>query len=341
MKHRISKRIALALAMCVTCVLAFGATFVRADVNSGMGGTNELQVSVADPETDVKNADAKYNVYLVATATKDDRYDTYKYKFEVDAFNELGEGFDQATMTSDSWQKMAEAAKGIVERDKIEPNNHEPVPVGEKLTGLGDGIYLVLIPDAQSQLNTYTFTPALVSVPGKVGADGAPVYNTADGRWTNTNPTVPVPMVAKWSMAPRYGSLQINKTVSAFDGQPATFTYHIVDTATNGEQYENYAAVQYTAEGVQSTTIGHLPAGMELTVTEVDSGARYSVVGSDTQTATIAADKSVAVDFQNAPNESGKVGHGIENHFVFDKDLNGGDWQLDVRAIDASEVVKS
>ena len=332
MKHKISKRVLLALAMCVACVLAFGTTFAHASIDSNMGGTNELQVSVADPDTDVKNANAQVNVYLVATASKDATYDTYNYTFDVDAFKELGEGFDQATMTTDSWQKMAVTAKGIVESNSITPN--ATAPAGESITGLRDGIYLVLIPDAQSSMNTYTFTPALVSVPGKVGADGAPVYNTSAGRWTNTDPSVAVSLIAKWSMTPRKGALQINKTVNGFEGEAATFVYHIVDTETGGSKYENYAAVQYTAEGVQSTTVGNIPAGMSLTITEVDTGARYQVVGEASKTATVSADTNATVEFVNEPNGSGKGGHGIENHFVFSKDLNDGDWQLDVRAID-------
>ena len=291
-----------------------------------------LRPSASNPETDVKNANAQVNVYLVATASKDASYDTYNYTFDVEAFKELGKGFDQASMTSDSWIKMADAAKGIVEKNNVSPN--VTAPLGESITGLRDGIYLVLIPDAQSDINTFSFTPALVSLPGKVGADGAPVYNTSAGRWTNTNPVVPVPLVAKWSNKQLLGSLRINKTVNGFDGRPATFTYHIVDTETGGAKYENYAAVQYTSDGVQSTTVGGIPAGMNLTVTEVNTGARYQVAGDATKTATVSGSETVAVDFVNEPNGSGKVGHGIENHFVFSENVNDGDWQLDVRAID-------
>lgn len=339
MKHKIGKYVVLALVACAVCVLAFGNTLAQASVDSNMGGANELKVSVANPDTDVKNANAQVNVYLVASASKDASYDTYNYSFDVDAFKELGKGFDQATMTSDSWIKMAEAAKGIVEKSNVSPN--ATAPVGESITGLKDGIYLVLIPDAQSDTNTYSFTPALVSLPGKVGADGAPVYNTSAGRWTNTNPAVAVPLVAKWSSKQRLGSLRINKTVNGFDGKAATFVYHIVDTETGGAKYENYAAVQYTSDGVQSTTVGGLPAGINLTVTEVNTGARYRIVGDATKTATISGTETATVDFENESDGSGKVGHGIENHFVFSDNVNDGDWQLDVRAIDASEVVNT
>ena len=39
--------------------------------------------------------------------------------------------------------------------------------------------------------------------------------------------------------------------------------------------------------------------------------------------ATISAKETVAVNFENAPNGSGKVGHGIENHYSFTPDGTG------------------
>lgn len=337
MKHKMNRRVALAFAVCMACVLAFGAALAQADINSGLSGTNKLTVSVADPKTDVKNASVQVNVYRVATGSKDTSYDTYNYTFDVPAFKDLGEGYDPATMTSDSWQSMAKAASKIVSDKSLTPD--ASAPAGETIAELPDGMYLVVIPEAHSELNSFTFTPALVAVPGKVGADGSAVYNTSEGRWTNTDPEVPVTMVAKWSMSPLYGSLQINKVVPGFSGEAATFVYHIVDTQTSGQQYENYAAVQYTADGVQSATVNHIPAGMEVTVTEEYTGARFDLASDASQTTSIVANQTVAVDFQNKPNDSGKQGHGIENHFVFDEEFNGGDWHLDVHAIDASEVV--
>lgn len=334
MKHKYSNRAVLALALCVACALAFGATLAQAVVNSGLGGNNDLTIRVADAESEVGDVSLKVNIYRIATGSKDADYDTYNYTFDVPAFSKLGEGYDPTTMTSDSWQSMAEAAKTIVEEDSVSPD--AMAPVGEKISGLADGVYLALIPDAESERYSFTFTPALVAVPGKVGTDGAPVYNTAYGSWTND-----VSAVVKWSMTQRYGSLRIDKTVTNFSGEPATFTFRVVDTETGGEKYENYAMVIYTSEGVQSDTINRIPAGMNVTVTEVDGGAQYQAVSTAGETIDIKADGEVSVSFTNVPNDSGKSGHGIENHFVFDESYNGGDWRLETRAIDASEVVSN
>ena len=337
MKHRLTHRAVLALAVCVTCVLAFGVTLAQAVTDANLGGDNELVVNLADAQTDVQNAGAQVNVYRIATGSKDANYDTYNYTFDVEPFTSLGEGYDPKTMTSDSWQSMAQAAQAIVASQGTTPV--ATAPAGDTITGLTNGLYLVLIPDASSQQYTYSFTPAIVALPGKVGADGAAVYNTADGRWTNTDPKVPVQMVAKWSMSELYGSLQINKTVTGFSGSPATFVFHIVDAETGGQVYEGYAAVQYTSEGEHSTTVGHIPAGLELVVTEEDSGSRFVLTSENGQTATIEPSETATVSFTNSPIENGRDGHGIENHFVFDENYNGGDWRLDVRAIDKSEYV--
>ncbi len=339
MKHRKSNRLALVIAAFVVCVLALGVSLAQADVDSGLGGTNELvaNVSANEKDPDVQKANVQVNLYRIATGSKNASYDTYDYTFDVAAFKSLGEGFDPATMTGDSWQRMAEAAKKLVQDGKLTPD--VTARAGEKISGLADGVYLVLAPDAATGAYSYAFTPALVALPGKVGADGAPVYNTSGGRWTNTDPAVPVNVTLKWSQSPRYGSLRIDKTVNGFTGEAATFAFHIVDAQTGGKQYDNYAAVQYTAEGTQSTTVGHIPAGMELVVTEEYTGARYRLVSANDQTATIVADDVVSVSFTNEPRGSndggGTGGHGIENHFVFDE--GQGDWQLDARVIDASE----
>lgn len=336
MKHKLSKRALLVLAMCVTCVLAFGAAFAQASTDSRLGGKNVLVVNVAN----IKDASAQVNLYRIATGSKDGTYDTYNYTFDVESFKELGNGYDPATMTSDSWQAMAETAKGIVADKKLTPD--ATAAAGDDITGLPDGLYLVIVPDTASSTHSYTFTPAIVALPGKVDADGSPVYRTDLGTWTNaTDPVTPVNVNVKGSMTQLFGSLKINKTVSNFLGEPVTFTYHVVDTKTGGKEYEVFTGVHYTAEGVQSDTINQIPAGMELTVTEIDTGAGYRLTSEDNQVATIKANEVAEVSFQNEPDNSGITGHGVVNHFVYDDNYNGGDWHLEPRVIDASEVVNN
>lgn len=333
MKHKISKRAVLVLAMCVACVLAFGTSLAQADIDSNLGGTNKLQLVLQDqnPESDVNNAsmqDAK--IYKVASVSKDQTYDTYNYTFDVQGFTELGNGFNPATV---DWQDMAKDAKEAVDGGNIDPV--ATMPVGETLTGLPDGLYFVDIPNARSTKFEYEFTAGLVTLPGKVDANNNPVYNTAYGRWTNTEPVVPVKAEVKYETTRLFGSLQINKSVidssgnPIKNGEPASFVFHIT-----GEGCDEYVTAQFDGTTVTGGIIGHIPAGIPLTVTEVNSGAAYQVVGESSKPVTVYADTDPAVvEFQNTPNGSGKIGYGVENHYVYD----GDDWNVTQRTINASE----
>ena len=336
MKHRFSIRALLVLATCVACLLAFGATLAQADVyNSDKGGENQLTVDVANKESEyMRNVKLKMDLYRVGSAEKDPNYDAYNYKFESE-FEDLNQNFNQQTITNEGWTDKAADAKKIAARDEVKPYVGD-VPMGDTITGLPDGVYLVVIPDTQSGKYAFTFSPTLVILPSKIDARGAPVYTSDAGSWTNI--VNAVFLDAKWTMKELKGSLEIKKTVTHFVGDDATFTYHIA-----GEGYENYAAIHFSASknGTQSTVVGGIPAGIVVTVTEVDDGAQYQVEGANVGTAPIVGNQTVTLDggfeFTNAPNDSGKVGHGIENHFVFSEEKD--DWQLAVREVNRTYEV--
>lgn len=337
MRYRMSRRVLLALVAFVTCALAMGTAFAQEATDSDASGTNELVVNAVDSMSDITDANVQVKVYRIAAGQHNGTYDTYDYSL-VDPFTGLAQKYDLAAMSQSQWGDMATEAQQIATDAQVEPDRTGVV--GQPISNLPDGVYLVLLPEAKSGLHVFTFSPTIVTLPGKVDANDQPVYNTSAGRWTNTDPQVPVQIVAKPSVAPRYGRLRIDKSVTGFAGEAATFVYHIVGTQPDNKKYETYAAVKYTAEGTQSATVGHIPAGTKLTVTEVYTGARYQLVSDADQTATIVADGVVPVTFQNEKNDSGTGGHGIENHFVYDSNYNGGDWHLEVHAIDASEVGK-
>jgi hypothetical protein len=254
--------------------------------------------------------------------------------FDVPEFAALKDGFDQQSYTADDWKELVKRAQKIVEDSNLSPI--VTAPVGEQITNLKDGLYLVLIPDATSNKYNFTFEPTLVSMPGKVDSYGNPVYTTDQGTWVK-DVTASYEINVKWSMQPRKGGLKINKTVNNYNGVPATFTF-LIEGKTDDGDYQNYAAVQFDSDGAHSTTVNGIPAGYEYTVTEVDSGAAYQVDGANAQKVTVVADQTAdvqtaEVSFTNAPNDSGKQGYGIENHFVFDENFNNGDWHFEQREI--------
>ena len=87
-------------------------------------------------------------------------------------------------------------------------------------------------------------------------------------------------------------------------------------------------------------TLDHIPAGLNITVTEVYSGASYRIEpeGSDTQTTVILSDEAIeaakaagaegvheaTVSFTNVYNGGNRSGYGVTNQFVSDGEDSSG-----------------
>ena len=68
--------------------------------------------------------------------------------------------------------------------------------------------------------------------------------------------------------------------------------------------------------------IEHIPAGANVTVTEVYSGASYELTTEATQHAVIAADDIAGVSFENEYDHRNNGGSSVVNRFTY----NEGDW---------------
>ena len=70
-----------------------------------------------------------------------------------------------------------------------------------------------------------------------------------------------------------------------------------------------------------------IPAGAEVIVTEIYSGASYTLTSEESKTVTILADGEegapVAVDFSNTYDERLNGGNGVVNHFSYED----GEWK--------------
>lgn len=321
----------LVLAVCLLMTLAFGALSAQAD---DWGSGNKTLVVTAGDEIkeDVATAGVVVDVYKIASATRNPMYITYDYDL-VPPFltDELS-----AALADGKWVELAEGATQVVKATIASGGESTLVHFRGELdetislasaTDEGDGVYLVLPHGATedvcsliaySKTYTYTFSPSIIALPTKdaVAEDGS--LNSAVGNWIPN-----AEIVLKASRDLRFGQLQIDKHVTDFAGEPATFVFHVVDTATGGEVYDNYASIYYDGGESHSTTLTQIPANLELTVTEVYEGARFEADGPTTATATIVSGETVTVSFNNKRNGSGKGGHGIENHFEFGED---GDW---------------
>ena len=75
--------------------------------------------------------------------------------------------------------------------------------------------------------------------------------------------------------------------------------------------------------------IENLPAGSVVTVTEVYSGASYTLVSEGTQTVTLDSSATFRVEFENDYTPTRTGGHGIVNHFEYSDESGWGWTQLD------------
>lgn len=331
--HKTGKRLgALVLGLCLMLSVALSGRALA----EGEGANTLKTVATASTDeafvADMATADIVVDVYRLASATKSEVYDAYDYEL-VAPFTGLQAMFEGALNGGTStWEDVADASAALFgEAEKVVAN----VPVGEEIK-LDDGIYLV-VPHgagvdgmtAYSETYRYTFVPSVVALPTKVQAGYdqqgylvGPISSSDSGEWTTE-----VTIALKPSQEPLYGDLVITKNVPTFAGtEPATFVFHVT-----GEGYDEYASVYVTSEGATSTTLEHIPAGLEVTVTEVYTGARYTPQGSDTATTTIVASETsespASVSFTNVPDDTYTGGgHGIENHFEYTND--GDQWVL-------------
>lgn len=332
--HKTGKRLGvLVLALCLLMSVALSKALAEGE------GSNTLR-TIATASTDeafvadINTANIVVDVYKLADATKMENYDAYDYTL-VAPFTGLQSMFDGAQSGGAStWEDVANSAMDLIGgAEKVASD----VPVGEEIR-LDDGIYLV-IPHgedvdepatAYSDSYRYTFAPSIVALPTKVqegydqqGYLDGPIGTAAEyGDWTTE-----VTIALKPSQQPLYGDLIITKNVTELAGsEPATFVFHVT-----GEGYDEYASVYVTSTDPVSTTLEHIPVGLEVTVVEEYGGGRYTPRGEASATATIVSSQSgqdtASVSFTNEPGGSyTSGGHGIENHFEYTTD--GDQWVL-------------
>ena len=126
----------------------------------------------------------------------------------------------------------------------------------------------------------------------------------------------------------RYGDLVINKVLDAYNATlgGATFVFQVeatkvdVDTEEAIVVYSNVVSMTFDGTGKDSIVIRDIPAGAEVTVTEVYSGASYKVTTDAVQTGQILAEDIISFDFENTYDGGLNGGSGIVNRFTYDSE---------------------
>ena len=126
----------------------------------------------------------------------------------------------------------------------------------------------------------------------------------------------------------RYGDLEIEKKLSSYNEtlKGASFVFEIRAVKDDTLVYSDVVSLTFQGPGTERVKIEQIPAGAEVTVTEVYSGGSYAPVdGGTVKTTVVRADsESAKVVFVNE--YDGKLNGGgtsVVNHFTYEKDESG------------------
>ena len=184
-------------------------------------------------------------------------------------------------------------------------------------------MYLVYAQPVESDDNQYEFKPYLVSLPNNY------YYGTGNDEWVY-DLTGENAIGLKPEKSDLYGDLIINKTLDVYNAtnEGAYFVFQVEGTKTDVDTkevrvvYSNVVAMTFDGTGTNSVKIEKIPAGAEVVVTEIYSGANYELTTEASVTKTIVADSFVEADFSNTHDGSENGGTGLVNTFTY----NNGEW---------------
>lgn len=314
MKKKIKKGSALALALVLTL-----STVVLSKVQAAISIETNRQCSVkfeldaVYPELSGENMTIPVHLYKVADVNQYGEYQT------LAGFEDLKLDSISSKTTAQEWEVKAKSAVKTIEENKIEATASGSLTGGRgSVDGLSVGMYLVEAEKVQSPYYTYRFTPYLISLPNNQ------YYVTGSDDWIYDASTGLKP-----DQQARFGDLEIDKTLTSYNEtmKGASFVFDI-EAQVNGEVvYSDVVSMVFDGTGTKKVVVKDLPAGADVTVTEVYSGSSYEVTGDAEQTTQIAADEMVSVAFENRYDGTLNGGSSVVNHFEFTPQENTEDDQ--------------
>lgn len=271
----------------------------------------------------------------------------------------------------EAWEALSREAAvvGLTEAPELMPA--ATGDAGSTLTNLEAGLYLVVARGssleqkedyvteleredgttepatiAYSDEYVYRFRPQMISLPTKESTGGG--ISTADpGEWVYDLGGIEL----KFDLDSRYASLEIVKGISTY-GAPASFVFEVEASLEGRVVYGDIVTLSFdeNSRGDKSVLLeDKIPAGADVTVTEVYSGAAYSLVGITVSavggempegtsyttdlasgravvTAISAGDQVSRITFTNDYNGSGNSGGAVINHFERESADAGWNW---------------
>lgn len=315
MMQRIKQKAAIVLAAALVCTAVLLPN-AQAAIGVDAGRTDcSIEVDVTGAGfSDLQTLPITVNLYKVASIDVTGEY-TSTPDFSALDFS----GISEAT-TAQEWETYAADAKAIVDAGTLAVTATADTEEGiASIHNLGTGLYLIDAQQVLSDYNQYDFTPYLISLPNNY------YHTTGDDTWlyelTGDNA-----IGLKPEKTDRIGDLLITKNLDVYNetNTEGTFVFQIeavktdIDTNETKVVYSDVVAMTFESAGTDSITIEDIPAGAEVTVTEVYSGASYKLVSDPSQTVTIIAEDVVATEFVNTHDDTTDGGHGLVNHFSYD-----------------------
>ena len=279
-----------------------------------------VEFSVGSDYTELQKSDVTVDLYKVASVDKSGEYTVVK---DFKGLDVSGLNIEDKDGSAAEWAKRAETAAQMAKAGSITPKKVVTKNGMVTASKLETGLYLICPEQVVTDNYTYTFAPYLISLPNNYYGNGGSdtwVYNLTGENGITLKP----------EQHERFGDLVINKTLTALNatsGDKATFVFQIDITKADGTTESKVEALTFDAAGKQSAKITGLPAGAQVKVTEVYSGASYELTSTNGVQTTItandeysAADAPTAeVSFINETDGRTNGGYGVVNHFELDE----------------------
>ena len=275
-------------------------------------------VAIHKEFSELQNLPIQVKLYKVADVALNGAY-TATEAFDTIDFSDV----DSDTVAA-VWEEKAALAKEIVDTTEAQADAEAECEEGRVIfEGLATGMYLVYAQPASSDYNQYEFAPYLVSLPNNY------YYGTGNDEWVY-DLTGENAIGLKPEKSDLYGDLIINKTLDVYNAtnEGAYFVFQVEGTKTDVDTeevrvvYSNVVAMTFDGTGTNSVKVEKIPAGADVVVTEIYSGANYELTTEETVETIIIADDVVEVSFVNTHDGGQNGGTGLVNTFAY----NDGEW---------------
>ncbi len=253
------------LTAAVIAVLMLGAVSAAA-LDTGAECSLRVQLAENVPE-ELAAVPAEVSLYRVASVDEDYVYASLLEGLDLSGYRDV--------TTAEEQKETAEKAAALVAETEADVTGKAEKGVVD-FEGLETGLYLVAVETVQAGEHEYSFSPVLVSLPSMEGYtdDGQTQWSGADMYTIEDGMTVTM----KYETAPLYGTVSVTKTLARYNASSGVVTCVFrIEAVLDGESvYSDVEALTFTGADEKTFSV-EIPLGADVTVTEIYSGAGYTL----------------------------------------------------------------